>query len=120
MTLLSTVSRLAAVAIFATGLSAFAAETGSAKETAKENAKKTPPTAADLRKLLDEAGKQRDQMISDYDALAKQLKDATEEQRKVIREKMESQKKAFEEVMNTLHKQIRDEQRKQRQVPTKR
>ena len=54
-------------------------------------------------------------MIAEYEALAKQLKDATEAQKKVILEKMQERKKAFEEAQNALHKQIRDEQRRQRQ-----
>ena len=45
------------------------------------------------------------------------MRDATEEQKKEIREKLEAQKKLFDEAINTLHKQMRDEQRKQRQNP---
>ena len=79
----------------------------------KERAKKVSP--AELRKLYEEVNKQRDAMIADFDVLAKQMKDATEEKKKEIREKLEAQKKKFEEVTNALMKQIRDEQRKQRQ-----
>ena len=79
-------------------------------------------SVSDIRKLYDEISKQRDVMIADFEVLAKQMKDATEEQKKQIKEKMESQKKAFEEATNALHKQIREEQRKQRQnaAPAKR
>jgi len=81
----------------------------------KERARKNGTSASDVRKLHEELSKQRDIMIADFDALAKQMKDATEEKKKEIREKMEAQKKAFEEVTNALHRQIREEQRKERQ-----
>ena len=89
---------------------------------AKEKSRKGPMSPAEIRKLFEELSKQRDVMIADYEALAKQMRTATEEQKKQIREKMEAQKKAFEEATNALHKQIRDEQRKQRQnaAPPKR
>lgn len=79
-------------------------------------------SVSDIKKLYDEISKQRDVMIADFEVLAKQMKDATEEQKKQIKEKMESQKRAFEEATNALHKQIREEQRKQRQnaAPVKR
>ncbi len=70
---------------------------------------------ADLAKAKEQANAQRDKMIAEYEALAKQLKDATEEQKKAILAKMEERKKAFEEAQSALHKQIRDEQRRQRQ-----
>jgi len=78
--------------------------------------------ASDIRKLHEEVSKQRDVMIADFEVLAKQMKDATEDQKKQIKEKMEAQKKAFDAVTTALHKQIRDEQRKQRQnaAPAKR
>ena len=106
---------------------AAAATTGEAKAAAaaaaaKEKIKRGGMTPAEIRKLFEEVSKQRDVMIADFEVLAKQMKDATEEQKKQIREKMEAQKKQFEEVTNALHKQIRDEQRKQRQnaAPAKR
>ncbi|MGH7943449.1 MAG: hypothetical protein ACREH8_05520 [Opitutaceae bacterium] len=116
-------SRLVAVALFACPAGVNAADAGAAKGSdakstaaaAKEKAKKGAMSPAEIRKLFDEVGKQRDVMIADFEVLAKQMKDATEEQKKQIREKMEAQKKAFEEVTTALHKQIRDEQRKQRQ-----
>jgi Skp family chaperone for outer membrane proteins len=87
---------------------------------AKERGRKA--TTAELRKLYEEVGKERDRMIADFDALTKQMKDASEEKKKEIREKLEAQSKKFEEVTNALMKQIRDEQRKQRQnaAPVKR
>jgi hypothetical protein len=103
-----------------------AAATGSdakaASAAAKEKAKKGPMSPAEIRKLYEEVGKQRDVMIAEFEVLAKQMKDATEEQKEKIREKMEAQKRAFEQVTAALNKQIRDEQRKQRQnaAPAKR
>jgi gas vesicle protein len=120
--------RLLALALVALGVSlgttatALAASeskaTGAAAASAaavKEKARKGAMSVSDIKKLYDEISKQRDVMIADFEVLAKQMKDATEEQKKQIKEKMESQKKAFEEATNALHKQIREEQRKQRQ-----
>ena len=90
------------------------AKSSAAASAMKEKARKAT-SIAELRKLYEEASKQRDLIIADFETLAKQMKDATEEQKKEIKEKMEQQWKAFEEVTNALHKQIRDEQRKQRQ-----
>ena len=68
-----------------------------------------------MQKLLQQMSTQRDSMIADHEALAKQLKEATDAQKKTILEKMEAQKKAFEEAKSELHKQIRDLQRRERQ-----
>ena len=95
------------------GAVAAAKEKASVKD--KDRAKKGGASTADIRKLHEELSKQRDILIADFDALAKQMKDATEEQKKQIKEKMEAQKKAFEEVTNALHKRMREEQRKERQ-----
>lgn len=127
----STSSRLIAVALLALGAgvgairgadTAKAADSKGTVAAAKDRAKKSGTSASDIRKLHEELSKQRDIMIADFDALAKQMKDATEEQKKQIKEKMEAQKKAFEVVTNALHKQIREEQRKERQnaAPAKR
>ena len=98
------------------------AKAAASAAAAKEKIKRGGMTPTEIRKLFEEVSKQRDVMIADFEVLAKQMKDATEEQKKQIREKMEAQKKQFEEVTNALHKQIRDEQRKQRQnaAPAKR
>jgi hypothetical protein len=98
------------------------AKTSAVTSAAKERTKKSGMTASDIRKLHEEVSKQRDVMIADFEVLAKQMKDATDEQKKQIKEKMEAQKKAFDAVTTALHKQIRDEQRKQRQnaAPAKR
>lgn len=106
--------RLLAAVLCAVGLSAGVAQGADSGSAAKEKAKKSVTTAADLKKLLDEAGKQRDAMIADYETLRKELAEATEEKKQAIRQKMEERKKAFEEMTVALHKQIRDEQRKQR------
>lgn len=105
--------RRLAFALCALALVAGAAH-GAESPSAKDKAKKPVTTAADLRKLIDEAGKQRDQLIADFEALRKQLAEATGEQQQALREKIEERKKAFEEMTIALHKQIRDEQRKQR------
>ena len=86
-----------------------------AAASAKEKMKKGSLTAAEVRKLLQEVSKQRDLMIADFEVLAKQMKQATEDQKKEIKEKMEAQKKQFEEVTAALREQIREEQRRQRQ-----
>jgi hypothetical protein len=123
----STAVRFLALALFALSTAIGAEDAGAkageaksaAASAAKEKAKK--PSIAELKKLVEEMSKQRDLMIKDFEELSRQMKDATEEQKKVIRERLEQQKKQFEEVTNALHKQIRDEQRKQRQnAPGKR
>lgn len=73
-----------------------------------------PAVSAELSKLVDLSNQQRDRMIAEHDALARQLKDATEEKRREIYEKMSEQKKAFEAAQSALHKRIREEQRAQR------
>lgn len=125
MSKLSTVTthRLLAVVFFALsagvgavhGAEATKATEVKAAAVARDKAKKGAPSVSEIRKLHDEISKQRDLMIADFEVLAKQMKDATEEQKKEIKARMEAQKKAFEERTNALHKQMREEQRKQRQ-----
>jgi biopolymer transport protein ExbB/TolQ len=94
-----------------------AAESGpaaSAATAAREAAKKGTATV-DLQKLVEQVTAQREKMIADHDALARQLKQATDEQRKAILAQMHEQKKEFEAAQSALHKQIRDEQRRLRQ-----
>jgi NAD(P)H-flavin reductase len=118
--------RLLAVAVVALGAGVGAIRGADAAKAAdqksavapvkdKDRAKKGGTSGSDIRKLHEELSKERDIMIADFDALMKQMKDATEEQKKQIKEKMEAQKKAFEVVTNALHKRIREEQRKERQ-----
>jgi gas vesicle protein len=120
MSFISTPARLLAVMLFTSGAAVYAAESapkpGEAKASATdtlEKAKKSSST--DAKKLVEQLSVQRDNMIAEYEKLAKQLADATEEQKKVIKGKMEAQKKAFEEATSALHKQIIDERRRQRQ-----
>lgn len=120
MTHPSNVSRILAAALCAVALSLGVAQGAESASAAREKAKKGATTAADLKKLLDEAGKQRDALIADYETLRKELVAATDEQKQAIRQKMEERKKAFEEMTIALHKQIRDEQRKQRAGAAKR
>ena len=91
-----------------------AGATASAGEAPAAMAKPAQP-GGDLQKLVQQLGQQRDSMIAEHESLAKQLKDASDTQRKAILEKMAEQKKAFEEATAALHRQIRDEQRRQRQ-----
>lgn len=116
----STPIRLFAVALFAVGIgvsSAQAAESSGkagadAKAAAKERAKGSAATS--MQALIKELNQRRELLIADHDALAKRLKEATEEEKKAIKEKMEAHMKAFETQQKALHKQIRDEQRRQR------
>jgi biopolymer transport protein ExbB/TolQ len=120
----SKVRRIVAAACFVAGCGvAQAAETGSATSTVsatREAAKKGTTTAVELQKLVEQVSAQREKMIADHDALARQLKQATEEQRKAILAQMHEQKKEFEAAQSALHKQIRDEQRRLRQTIGKR
>lgn len=100
--------RLLASALLALGLTAGLHAAESASSAAKGSAK------SEVTKAKEQAEATRNEKIKEYEALAKQLRDATEEQRKVILEKMQERKKAFEEAQNALHQQIRDEQRQQR------
>jgi gas vesicle protein len=115
----STTSRLLALALFALSAVVGSAQTAKPSDAksaaARERAKNGRMSVSEIRKLYEEISKQRDVMIADFEALAKQMKDATEEQKKQLKEKMEEQKKAFEEATNALQKQIREEQRRQRQ-----
>ena len=131
-TTLKSLFRLPAVTLLACGLAVSVAEAAEGKgadtkaaagaATAREKARKGAMSPAEIRKLFEEASKQRDLMLAEFEVLAKQMKDATEEQKKQIREKLEAQKRAFEQVTSALNKQIREEQRKQRQnaAPAKR
>lgn len=104
------------VAVFAAGCGvALAQSTGTtgAAAAARDSAKKA--AGSELEKLVEQVSAQREKMIADHDALARQLKVATDDKRNAILEQMREQKKAFEAAQSALHKQIRDEQRKLRQ-----
>ena len=72
----------------------------------------------EMQRLLEQVKSQRDQMISAHESLARELREAGEEQRKAILERMQEQKREFEAAQSALHKQIREEQRRQRQSVT--
>lgn len=74
--------------------------------------------APGMQRLLEQVKSQREQMISAHESLARELREAGEEQRKVILERMQEQKREFEAAQSALHKQIREEQRRQRQSVT--
>ncbi len=120
MRLLKSAQPVIAVAILAlfpsVGLAQ--ASVGDAKAAAaaavKESAKKGPGGTS-LQDLMRQLQQNRDAMIANHDELAKKLRDATDEEKKAIKERMESQMKQFEAQQGALHKQIRDEQRRQRQ-----
>lgn len=112
MHLLPKFRRLIPVAVIAIGAGVWAVP-GAGAASAADAAQK--PAASDMQKLMSQINSQREKMIADHEALAKQLKDATDEQRKAILAKMYEQKKEFEAAQSALHKQIRDEQRRQRQ-----
>ena len=114
--------RLLAAALFSLGGSAIAAEGG--KEAARSAAKEAANAAKDNAKgeaksaqqsAMDQFRAQAESFSKDHDMLVKQLQAATAENRKAILEKMEERKKEFEARLSALHKQMRDEQRKQRQ-----
>ena len=73
---------------------------------------------AEMQRLLGQVKDQRDQMISAHESLARELREAGEEQRKAILERMQEKKREFEAAQSALHKQIREEQRRQRQAVT--
>jgi hypothetical protein len=104
-------SLLTAVAIFATTVGAFAADAPS-KPVAPNITSGNP----DLQKLIQQFNTRRDAIIADREALLNQLKSATEEQRKALLEKMQSQQKDLVDAQRALAKQIRDEMRKLRQA----
>ncbi len=107
MTLTAQPRRLLAAALVATGVS-FGWAADSAKGAAAE-------AAGNSQRLVEQANAQRERMLAEHAALTKQLKTATEEQRKAILARLEEQRKNFEESQRTLAKLIRDEQRRQRQ-----
>ncbi len=102
------------IAAFLGSASALVGAEAKAAAAAKESAVKSSASGS-LRELLEQVSTQRERMIADHESLARQLKAASDEQRKAILEKMQEQKRVFEAAQSALHKQIRDEQRRQRQ-----
>lgn len=72
--------------------------------------------SGDLQKLIDQFNKRRETMLADRDALVAQLKNATDEQRKAILEKMQALQKDQLDAQRALAEQIRDEMRKLRRT----
>lgn len=127
LSLTTTTRRALAIAFFAIGMGLSvgqAAETPAkddAKSAARENAKKAAASSGEQKKAIEEAvKKERDITLAEYEKLKKQYSEASEEQKKQIREKIEEKVKALEEVTAAYHKQLRDEQRKQRAGAAKR
>ena len=111
MNFLPAFRRIIAAAVFAVAGGVGAAESGAA--AAKDSAK---ASATDTRKAtLEQIKAKSDKMVAEHEALRKQLKDATDAQRKEIIAKLEEQKKNFEESINALHKALREDERKRRQ-----
>jgi hypothetical protein len=74
---------------------------------------------ADLQKLIEQFKARRDSLLADRQALLNQLKNATEDQRKAILEKLQNQQKDLIDQQRALGKQIRDEMRRMRErVPS--
>src|SRR6187402_2226795 len=109
---LRSLHKLFALAALAVGSSLYAADTGEAKaaadKAAADKATATKATAEATKKDEAKFNAQRDKMIASREALSKQLKNATEEQRKAIFDKM----KDLVDQQRELDKQFRDEFRK--------
>lgn len=108
--------RLLALALLALGASVCTAQGADAKSAAaaaksEASRAKSGGSLDSLRKQLTE---QRNTLLAEHEALAKQLKGATDAQKKDIKAKMEARMKDFTERQASLHKQLRDEQRRQR------
>lgn len=91
----------------AVGTSVYAADSAGDAKAAADKAKAAAAEAA--KKDQEKFNAQATKMIAAREALAKQLKDATDEQRKVIFQKM----KELQDQERELNKQFRDEFRKQ-------
>lgn len=98
--------KLVVLAALAVGSGLFAAD--AAANAAKAAATKAASEAA--KKDTEKFNTQRDKILANREALTKQLKDATEEQRKEIFKKM----KDLEDAQTEMSRQIRDEFRKLR------
>jgi hypothetical protein len=115
MNLRTTTLRLVVIALVAWTGSVFAAETKPAvPAAARDNAKKEAEAKANQQTLMEQAKKQAESFSKDHDAMLKQLNAATEEQKKAILDRMKEREKEFQDRLSALHKQMRDEQRKQR------
>ena len=116
---LSSTSRFVAVAIFAmsAAVGADQPKADQAKDSKTAAAETKAKATADSEKLTEKVKAQRENMLKEYGALQAQLKDATDEKRKEILQKLEEKQKAFAEANATLAKQIQEDIRKRRQSP---
>lgn len=74
-----------------------------------------PATSSpDLQKLIEQFKSRRDAVLADRQALLNQLKNATEDQKRAILEKMRTRQKDLIDEERALGKQIRDEMRRLR------
>ena len=99
-------TRLLAVAFLATAASVGAAEKSAANSAAAGDksapaaaasaAKPAAAATADVQKMMEQFGAQRDSAIASYQEQLKLLKDATDEKRKEILDQMQAQQKQCE------------------------
>lgn len=112
--------RLAAIALCGWGAGVFAAETPAAPKKEAAPAQKTEAVKDAAKNAKDaraQADQQAKEFIEAHAQLVKQLNAAsTEDQKKAVREKMKEREKEFQEKLNALRTQLRDEERKQRQT----
>ena len=104
---------VAAALTVCSGLVAADAPAGPASgpKPADRSQAKAAAASGDVKKDMEKFSSQRDAMLAERQALINQLKNATEEQRKAILEKM----KEMGDAQRELSKQIRDDLRKLRQ-----
>ncbi len=116
---LSSTSRFVAVAIFAmsAAVGADQPKADQAKDSKTAAAETKAKATADSEKLTEKVKAQRENMLKEYGALQAQLKDATDEKRKEILQKLEEKQKAFAEANAALAKQIQEDIRRRRQGP---
>lgn len=108
--------RLLALAIFALGAgmcTAQGADAKSAAAAAKSEASKAK-SGTNLESLRKQYSDLREAIVADTEALAKQYKDATAAEKEKIKARIEARKKEFDQQQAALHKQLRDEVRRQR------
>lgn len=133
MNVTATKCRLFLVAMFAMGTWVSAAESGGQQsepvkpaaksETAtKDRSKEAAAKAKEsVRTSSEEAKAEIQKIIDEHTKLAQALKEAAPEKRDEILARMNERMKAFQERQDALHKQMRDEMRRQRSTtPPKR
>ncbi|MCX6954099.1 MAG: hypothetical protein NTV51_18270 [Verrucomicrobia bacterium] len=101
-------NKLIVAAALAVGTGLFAADAPSKPD---DKSKAAATASADTKKDAEKFNAQRDAMLADREALTKQLKAATAEQRKAIMEKL----KDMDAAQRELSKQVTEDLRKLRQ-----